>query len=571
MDTMKKESDNMQTEKSGLPSKDRPWLKYYEKGAFDARIPTGTIYEYIWNNNKDYLENIALVYFERQITYGELFDSIDKVARAFTAFGVKEKEIVTICLPNIPEAVYIFYALNRIGAVCHFLDPRAGENVMLQHVVLAKSRLLITIPERYDIFNKLRDDMGIENIVTVEIRQPAKQITGKTNTQKDMNWSDFIRQPVPETLSVSRKTTESDVCILHTGGTTGVPKGAVLCDSNFHSLVTQWKYLGLYYNRNSTLLSLMPPFVSFGLTANLHVPLSFGMKVVLIPEYNPSKTVEQIEMFRPNCIPASPAHWEAVYNNPRVRDMDLSFLRMALVGGDTLNVKIERGLNEIFAQCNADLKMRKGYGMTETATGITMTCFDCINLEGSVGIPLPQTTIGIFDEALNELPYNRAGEICVKSGNVMRGYYNNAKQTAKTLIVHPDDSVWLHTGDIGTITPDGVLYIKGRIKRIIIRHDGIKIYPVDVESKILENPYVSDCAVVGVKDSCHIQGEVPVAYVVTKQTKDDIKIQIKEFCENNIIDYAVPHTFYFIDKLPHTPNGKTDYKNLQEMASNINS
>lgn len=554
---------------TGYPSIDKPWLKYYNEEAICEPLPECTIYEYLWEKNQDHLNDVALVYFCKEITYRELFENIDKVALAFVHYGIKAKDIVAVCIPNIPESVYIFYALNRVGAVCHFLDPRASQPVMQEHLNLAQSKLLITIPDTYNLFDEIRTAMGLSNIVVVDILQSlSKTAPLPSLANVDMTWEQFLSSADLEQIVFEGHDSSQSVCILHTGGTTGIPKGAILKESNFHSLVIQWKHLGLYYNRQSTLLSLMPPFVSFGLTANLHVPLAFGMKLVLIPEYNPAKTVMQIKEYQPNCLPASPAHWEAVYNDPDIRSMDLSFLKVAFIGGDTLNVKIERGLNEIFALSNKDLKIRKAYGMTETSTAVTMTSFDYINLETSVGIPLPQTTVGIFNENLQELSYNQVGEICVQSRNVMAGYYNNDAATAEALIAHKDGNIWLHTGDMGEITTDGILYIKGRIKRIIIRYDGIKIYPIDIETKILEHSAVNSCTVVGTKDPKHIQGDIPVAFIVLKGKRTDVgaQEQIKAFCEHNIIDYAVPQKFYFVDALPLTRNGKVDFCALEKVA-----
>ena len=553
---------------TGYPSIDKPWLKYYSEEAISAPLPECSVFQYLWQNNKDHLDEVAIVYFDKSISYGEMFKNIEKTARAFAALGIKTQDVVTACIPNTPEAIYIFYALNCLGAVCHFVEPIASETVMRKYLSLAPAKLLITIPETYPLFNGIRADEGIEQIIVVDVLQSLGKEADICYAAADLSWKEFIRQGDKTVFAEQWHESTLPVCILHTGGTTGMPKGAVLNNVNFNSLVVQWKYLGLDYRRGSTLLSLMPPFVSFGLTANLHVPLSFGMKLVLIPEYDPSKTVAQIKQYKPNCIPASPAHWEAVYNDPEIRNMDLSFLKVAYEGGDTLNINIERGLNDIFAKSNKDLKIQKAYGMTENTTAVTMS-IGTTNLEKSVGIPLPQTVIGVFDENRNELPYGEVGEICVRSRNIMVGYHKNEKATAEAIITHSDGDKWLHTGDVGEITPDGILYIKGRLKRIIIRHDGIKVYPVDVESKIAEHPAVKNCAVVGMKDPKHIQGEIPVAFVVLQDniSRSLVEEDILDFCNQNVIYFAIPQRIYYVDNLPMTHNGKNDFRALEEIAN----
>ncbi len=559
----------MPTEKklTGYPSIDKPWLKYYTEEAIKAKLPECNIYEYLWENNKKHLEDIAITYFYKNISYRELFENIDKIADSFISSGVKKGDVVTICIPNTPETIYIFFALAKISAVCNLLDPRASENVMLEHINIADSKLLITIAECYPMFKAMKAKMTVETIIVVNVTETLEAFDDIQSVNKnDKIWSDFILSGKTNSFFETEKYENCPVCILHTGGTTGIPKGAVLCHKNFHSLVVQWKELGLFYERGASLLSLMPPFVSFGLTANTYVPLICGMRLVLIPTYEPEKVVDLIEKIKPNCVPASPAHWEIMCNSEKFRNMNLNFLKVAFIGGDTLNIKIENGLNEIFAKSANGIKIIKGYGMTETTTAITMTFADRINIETSVGIALPQTNIGIFDDNNNELPYNAVGEICTLSSNIMMGYYKKDVETNNMIKRHQDGKVWLHTGDMGCINEDGILFIKGRLKRIIIRYDGIKIYPVDIESKLLECKMIHTCAVVGHADPYHVQGRIPVAYIVLNdnvQDKNKAAEFIEKFCNKNIFDYAVPQKYYYVEELPYTANGKIDFVKLE--------
>lgn len=561
----------MGTSLTGYPSIDKPWLRYYSEDVISAALPTCTVYEYLWEQNKNHLSDIALIYFDKKITYGELFENITAAAKAFCALGIKPGDTVSVCIPNIPEAVYIFYALNRISCVCNLLDPRSSESVMYEHLSLARSKVIITITECYDIFANFKERNIFDNILILNVLETLKPLKRQDKFAfEDIIWQELISSSENMRLPNSIRDIFSPNVILHTGGTTGTPKGVCLCDSNFHSLVTQWGCLNLNYKRKETLLSLMPPFVSFGLTANMHVPLSFGMCLILVPEYDPEKVVELIERYRPNCVPASPAHWEVMYKSPKFNSMDLSFLKFAFIGGDILNSKIEQGLNQIFQKSNCGIKIVKGYGMTETTTAVAMSFSNDINFPGSVGVPLPKTTVGIFDPSGIELPYNSVGEICVQSPSNMLGYYNNKSETMKSIQTHNNEK-WLHTGDLGLMTQNGILYIKGRIKRIIIRYDGIKIYPVDIESKLLDCPIISDCAVVQAKDPEHLQGSIPVAIIVLKpriKHEQNIIKQIEAYCLENIIDYAIPQRFQFVKQLPYTSNGKVDYRTLEQIVSN---
>ncbi len=553
---------------TGYPSIDKPWQKYYSEETIHAPIPEGTLYHYILENNKDYLGNIALDYCDQKISYHELFDNIDKAADTLNSKGVQPGDIITLCLPNTPEAVYLFYASNKLGAICHLLDPRANILVMREHLKLAPSKWLFTFPEIYPIFRAIEETTAIEQIVLTNVEEtinPFKDAFPNTKT-----YSDFLAYGTEkEKFPILPDTSNLPACILHTGGTTGTPKGVLLTNRNFHAQTVQWKYLNIPFSRGVSLLSLMPSFVSFGLIANLHIPLSCGMRLILIPNYNPEEIVELIKKYTPNCIPASPAHWECIYHSQEVQTLDLSFLKYAAIAGDTLNSKIERKLNSLFRKTGANITISKWYGLTKAATAVSMPALETVNLPDSVGIPLPQTTVGIFDDALQELAYNKPGEIAIRSDSVMRGFYNNDDETQKVLIKHTDGYTWLHSGDIGEMNEDGVLSIKGRIKRMIIRFDGIKVYLPDVEIKILNHAAVSNCAVIGIKDEEHIQGAVPVAFIVLRQAQSsqNMLAEIQQYCKENIFDYALPKKFFFIERLPYTKNGKIDYRALEEMAA----
>ena len=559
---------NTEQKLTGFPSIDKPWLKYYTEEALNAKLPECTIYEYLWENNKNHLNDIALVFGDKKITYKEVFENIEKTAYAFLNAGVKSGDIVTVCIPNTPETVYIFYALNRISATCEFLDPRASQIVMEEHLKLSQSKLLITIAECFPVFQNIRKTTDISKIVIINVVESFAAFKCESLPQNTFAFQEFMHNcKIEEKSNFSAK---YPVCILHTGGTTGIPKGVVLENQQFNFLCTQYIQLNIF-KRGYTLLSLMPPFVSFGLIANLHIPLSLGVTLIFIPEYAPEKIIEQIDLYKPNCIPASPAHWEIIYNSEKIKSMDLSYVKFGFIGGDTLNAKIEEGLNLIFKKTNPDFRIIKGYGMTESSTAVTVSFNEQVNEILSVGCPLPQVNVSTFDEEENELHYNQIGEICVQSGGIMTGYYKNKVATNEMIRTHKNRQVWLHTGDMGCMTEEGILFIKGRLKRIIIRYDGIKIYPVEIETKINECDYVKNCAVVGSQDPEHIQGKIPVAFIVLNDNikQEDIFDDLNCFCVENIIDYAVPQKYYFVEALPKTKSGKIDFVHLEKEAEKL--
>ena len=555
---------------TGYASIDKPWLKYYSEDTLqNIKIPEESAYLHILKSNKNNMNNTALIYGDKEITYSELFKKIDLVANSFHNMGIKKGDIVSVCLANTPETAYIFYALNKIGAICDFMDPRATSLVMKEHLNLAKSKKLLTISDCYPIFKNLKNETMIDTIISINpletLYNNNPPINNKIETN-DLYWNQFLELGKNSDYNYVDNEINTPITVLHTGGSTGEPKGALLTNYNLNSLATQWLNTGIAYEKGDKILSLMPPFVSFGLAANLHVPLSNSMKIILIPTYEPEKTLDLIQLYKPNCVPASPAHWEQVYLDPRSKKMDWSFLKIALMGGEILNPEVEKGLNKMFKENNSQCKFVGAYGMTETSTALAIGFDKKVNLDGSVGAPLPLTNLSIINpDTEEELEYNQIGEICASTPNTMLGYYGRDEETNKILKTHNDGKIWVHTGDLGYMTENGILFIKGRIKRIIIRFDGIKIYPIDIETKLYQNPIIAKSAVIGTKDQKHLHGENPVAYIVLKDNnlKEDYEY-IKDYCEKNIIDYAVPVDYIFTNELPYTRNGKIDFNKLKQ-------
>ena len=214
-----------------------------------------------------------------------------------------------------------------------------------------------------------------------------------------------------------------------------------------------------------------------------------------------------------------------------------------------------------------DTKIQKGYGMTEKCSAATVTFRNDLNPIGSVGAPFVKTDICIYNEEQGELGFNEVGEICVKAPDVMLEYYNNPEETDKVLKVHPEGDTWLHSGDLGYIDADGLLYVVGRIKDIIIRYDGIKIYPRNVETQLLNNSLIKTIAIVGIEDPEHDNGEIPVAFITLEQDMNNEEVinQIHQYAINLLTDYLVPVDYVIVDSLPKTQVGKVDKKKLKEM------
>lgn len=577
---------------TNIPSIDKPWLKYYTKEQIMAEPIHKTAYQYLYDENKHYKQDIAIIFGNRKIRYYELFEQIEQVAKSLKAMGVKKGEVVTICLPNTPESAYLFYACSKIGAIADYIDPTESEEGLEKYLNISNPKYLIMLNLCFDKFKNLIEKKQINKVVVTspieslplpivygfklkemifdnKMYKEHKEIMEKYPA-KYMTYKEFItngKNYKEKTEEVYEK--NRPVAIVHTGGTTGVPKGVLLSNDNLNELTNQIKNSDVKFIRHYLLVGVMPEFVGYGLSVGLHTSLVCGMKTMMIAKYEPEKIPEVILKYKPNCMAGSPAHWEIFSKSNLInkKDVDLSFFKAPIEGGDTLNPKVEERVNQILEEKGCQYKIQKGYGLTEKCSAVTVCVNNEVNKPGSVGIPFSKTTVSIYDnENQKNLQYQELGEICVSAPDVMLGYYNNKEETNKVIRKHNDDKYWLHTGDIGYITEDGLLYVVGRIKDIIIRYDGKKIYPYNVEKVLLKCPIVKSAAVVGISDPNHYNGEIPIAFVTIDEayTKEEALSIIKNYANNTLTDYLIPTDYFVRDNLPITQVGKVDKKVLKK-------
>ena len=564
---------------TGYPSIDKPWLKYYSNDMIQKELPRMNIYEYVRQCNVDNLDKIALDYEFVSISYKDMFVAINATADSLTAMGIKEGDTITSCLPNVPEAVYLIYASAKIGAKIDLIDPLTNQSLLAKYCDNAKSKVFFTldIMSESAIANLNVCSYGHVVLVSPTESLPLPNTTseGVTFNEHVISWATFITNGKNAHSELVEYKKNMPFAILHTGGTTGIPKGALLSHDNMNSLAFQVINSPLEMRRGETVLNLMPPFASYGLGNGIQVHLCAGMRIRLIPTYDPTVIDQQIVKYKPNRVAFTPAHVECLLKSELLNDVDLSFLHHPIVGGDTLALKTEIGINELLKNAGCMDRIAKGYGLTETCSG---TCF-CVNNEVnkllSVGIPLSKNTMAVFDfeDHNKELPYNEVGEIAIISDNNMLGYLNMPEETRKTLIRHSDGNVWLHTGDIGYIDKDGNVFIDGRMRRMIIQYCGLKSNPFEAEEAITAHPLVKRVVVVGVKDPEHEQGELPVAFVEISSEdfdkQEQIKAELHQMCMEKVTYYSVPVDYVFVNVYPETSRGKIDYRELSKRYTDI--
>lgn len=554
-------------ELTGYPSIDKPWLKYYSEEAINAPLPECTVYEYLWENNKDYLDDTAIIYFNAEISYRELFKNIELCAKALIAKGVKQNDIVTIAMPNIPEVVYAVYAINRIGAIANMIHPLAGEQEICNYINEVNSRIILMFSGTYDVIFSMINKTSVECAVVVSPESPLPC------NSVFIDWEKFIDLGKNVELKDINRNCHSISLISHTGGTTGTPKGVMMSDYSINAEIWQIG-CNLPHERQECTLVVLPPFVNYSLANAILEPLAFGFKVVLIPDYRPEMFDKYIEKYHPNHINSIPPYWEAVLDNVNLKEMDLSCLKHIFYGGDGLNLQTEEKINNLLCSRGGQFKLAKGLGSTEMVSAATITYSDC-NLAGSVGIPLVKNNCKIIEpETQRELTYGQEGEICFSGPTMMQGYYKNKGETDEIIKVHKDGERWVHTGDLGYMTEDGVLYVSGRIKRIIMTKgtDGnvTKIFPDRIEKIVACHPAVNQCCVIGVPDNERIY--YPYAAIVLNNdvcASEQLKAEIIELCCESLPMYMIPDKIEFLSEMPRTARGKIDYHTLEKIAEEL--
>ena len=561
------------------PTNLKPWLKLWGENLPKEQEAETTIYDFIYKRNEHGMDKTALLYFDCPITYRQVFEEINKSALAFSALGVKKGDIVTICSVMTPETIYAFYALDLLGAVANMVDPRTSAEGFREYINEVDSKVVCTLDLVYD---KMIEGIKGTNVTALVTMSPADSIRGIKKvlynlTHKKpgkgvkgvMTWDQFIAngKSVKKITPVPYDPTHACV-ICHTGGTTGFPKGVLLSDKNLNALALQ-----MAVNRfapDQLGLNIMPPFIAYGYGNGVHLPFYASSVIVLIPNFDPKDFGKLLKKYKPHHTAGVPQHYQGLANDKSLDGVDLSFLVSTGCGGDGISTGAEEAVNKFFKEHNAKYPLCKGYGMTEVSSAIS-ACVGNINKLGSVGIPLHLTTVGIFKEGTDEeLGFNELGEICVTGPNVMLGYYNLPEETAKVKLRHRDGQEWVHTGDVGYLDEEGYLFIKSRIKRVIIRHDGFKVFPTAIENVISRDRDVKSSCAVGIRDTAHDQGLLPKAYIEVKdnctKTREEVLAEVKKLCHKDLAEYVVPVEYEVIEKMPYTPIGKIDYRKLEEMA-----
>ena len=566
------------------------------------------IYDYMKKDNINYPNNNALTYFSKQLVFNEFLDEIEKLAVSFKMLGVEKGDYVPICLPNIPQGVISFYALNKIGAIPNMIPVLASEDEFRHYLsevpaknfvmfrdfyykvkdVIPKTtidRTIIASPTTYIPLNELKGMSTLRNIAQACYFDAQTKFSVRN---KLMSWDKLKSISDGEKNVPTENFKFDDTALLsHTGGTTGTPKSAEFTNENFNAMVEQYRVLTNLFERGDKILTVLPMFINYGLCNNIHMPLSFGIETIIVPTFDPKEAFDLFLKYKPNHFMCVAHFFEYMMNDSRFDNFDLSFVKTVTYGGAPLSPESKVKFNQFLESHGAhSVQILNGYGMTESTSSIAyeqkIIKNDIVDMNGNALnsraddndeyklIQLPYTDIKIVDpETLKDVGFEKEGELCASGPVVFKGYLNNQEETNNVLKVHPDGTKWLHSGDLAVMHSNLTIDIVGKIKRIYPTMDTTngnvaKIFPDNIENVIKTCECVKECDVECVvhKERVH----VPFAFVVLNDGYEaELSIELlKQKCLE-LNNYSRPYNFIFLPYLPKMASEKIDHKNLEKL------
>ncbi len=574
--------DKARMDEINMTDPNTPWLAFYGNIPKSIDYPDRSLYQIVADAAEKNLDGIAYEFEGRETTFKKMMKRIGRAASCLRVLGVGKGDRVLICLPNTPQAITMFYAVNSIGAVSAMIHPLSSKNEIEDYLISSRAKVAVTLDQFFPNFPEIAEIPTLECIVVTGIKDGLSKGKGtmyellynrktpKVTTGYGIyTWKGFKALSKCTDVPHLECPQDAEACILYTGGTTGKSKGAVLSNRNMNATAIQTMSMSEIDGTGKAMLSVMPMFHGFGLCIGIHMVLLHGMKCILVPRLTPEIYAHMIYKKRPNFIAGVPTLFELMIRNKLLVAADLSCLEGVFSGGDTLTAELKTNVDNFLKKHNSSTTIREGYGTTEC---VTASCLTPLETEwqksGSIGIPMPDTLYKIVTPGTEDvLDWGQDGEICIAGPSVMLRYDNEEQETADTLKVHSDGRIWLHTGDEGMMDKDGFVFFKQRIKRIIIS-SGYNIYPSQIESSVNKLPFVDKSCAVGMPDP--IKAQVVKLYIVLKgdTAKDDLtKKKILEHCSKNVAKYAIPKKIVFIDEMPVTKVGKIAYTELEKRTN----
>lgn len=558
------------------------WSEHHGKDNFIPEYPDCSMFTFMEQTKNRHPDFYALEFQNNRMTFSEMFEQIELIAQSLLANGVKKGDYVSVVAPNTPQAVNMVYAINRIGAIANMIHPLLSQSEIKQLVENVNSKVLLTFDLVYPKFAEIEWTSPCNPIMIIAhisdalpfylrpiYRLKAEKKIAYNPSHTTIEWKEFLKKGKmrKEPLPVDDGKGEDVAVILYSGGTTGLPKGVMLQNFAFNAMAVQSseiKPLDTKDTAGKRVLALMPVFHGFGLAMCIHVMLSFGCHLFLVPKFDYKACAKLIFKKKLSYIYAVPALYEALSRTEEIETADLSFMEMVAVGGDKCDKKLITRMNNYLEKGNSNARIIDAYGLTETVSGSIMNPFFALK-EDSIGIPFPDNEVKIVKIGTQEeVPCGEDGEICITGPTRMLGYYNNEEETAKVLQKHADGKIWVHTGDIGCMDKDGYIFYGQRYSRMIIVA-GNNVYPTQIEKVINQCDSVNTSCVIGVTGKAATQKIIAVVQPTSMDADfNAIRKEIMELCEKNVADYARPQEIVFREEMPKTAMGKVSFKKLIE-------
>ena len=570
-----------------------PWEPWMGQVPMHLEYFQGSMFDAVKKIAEQYPQNTAFTFMGKPTGYPEMIRQIEQCARALKALGIREGDKVTIAMPNCPQAIALFYGVNRIGAIANMIHPLSAEKEIEFYLNVSESETAITLNQFYQKFANILPNTRVKHLVIANIadalspvmkvgfavknvidpiskalkKHTKPQFMKKVpkNAPKVVLWKDFLAgaEKVTGDYAVKRAG-EDPAVILYSGGTTGTTKGIVLTNLNFNALGQQVVAANPIFTPGDKMLAAMPLFHGFGLGVCVHTMLSQGGHCILIPQFTAKTYAKDMVKHRCNLIAGVPTLYEALLRLPSMEGADLSCLRGVFSGGDSLSIELKKKFDKFLADHGATIQVREGYGTTETVTACCLTPLTKAK-EGSIGIPFSDVYIKIVEPGTDrELPYGTEGEILLAGPTVMKEYMKHPQETAQTLRHHADGLTWVYTGDLGVMDEEGFIFFKGRAKRMIIS-SGYNVYPAQIENILDAHDMVQMSCVIGVPDSYKMQKvKAFVKLAAGVPANDATKQELLDYCRKRIAKYAMPYDIEFREDLPKTLVGKVAYRVLEE-------
>ena len=555
-----------------------PWAPYVGELPLYLEYFEGSMFDKVAGIAEQYPNNVAFDFMGKSTTYREMVREIERCAKALKTIGVRENDKVTIAMPNCPQAIYMFYAVNLIGAIANMIHPLSAEKEIEFYLNESESVTAITLDQFYHKFESIRENTKVVNIIIASVKdalsKPVRAGYMLTEGRKIkpipkdapvIRWKEFMKLSEHCFYKYKvRRAGDDAAVILYSGGTTGTTKGIVLTNKNFNALGQQVLAANPMFGIGDKMLAAMPLFHGFGLGVCIHTMLSQGGRCILIPRFTAKSYAKDIVKYRCNFIAGVPTLYEALLRLDSMNGADLSCLKGVFSGGDSLSIELKKKFDKFLAEHKAKIQVREGYGTTETVTACCRTPPHMAK-EGSIGLPFPDTYIKIVEPGTDrELPYGEEGEILLAGPTVMKEYMKHPEETAQTLRRHDDGLTWVYTGDLGVMDEQGFIYFRGRAKRMIIS-SGYNIYPGQIENILDANDKVQMSCVIGVPDPYRMQKvKAFVKLAADVPANDATKAELMDYCRKHIAKYAMPYDIEFKDDMPKTLVGKVAYRVLEE-------